>query len=63
MLHAMNIGMNIPLQAAIVAIAPPSAKEPTRPITIEALYLLWKRKPVQAPDIDAPKTLISAVKR
>jgi hypothetical protein len=52
--------MNIPLHAAIVASAPPSAKEPTRPITIEALYLLWKRKPVQAPDIDAPKTLSSA---
>jgi hypothetical protein len=59
-LHAINIGRNIPLHAAIVATAPPSAKEPTRLITIDALYLLWKRKPVQAPDIDAPNTLSSA---
>jgi hypothetical protein len=39
-LHAINIGRNIPLHAAIAATAPPSAKEPTRLITIEALYLL-----------------------
>lgn len=44
----------------MAATAPPSAKEPTRLITMEALYLLWKRKPVQAPDIDGPKTLSSA---
>lgn len=49
-------GKNIPVQAAIAARAPPNAKVPVSPINTEALYLLWKRKPTQAPAIDAPKT-------
>lgn len=48
-------GKNIPVQAAIAASAPPRAKDPIPPIHTEALYLLWKRKPMQAPAIDAPK--------
>ena len=48
-------GKNIPVQAAIAASAPPRAKDPILPIYTVALYLLWKRKPMQAPAIDTPK--------
>lgn len=51
----INRGINIPVHAAIAVRAPPNAKDPTSPINIEALYLLWNRKPMQAPAIDAPK--------
>ncbi|KAJ0957119.1 hypothetical protein HanPSC8_Chr01g0023491 [Helianthus annuus] len=49
-------GKNIPVEAAIAARAPPNAKVPVSPINTEALYRLWKRKPTQAPAIDAPNT-------
>lgn len=52
----INNGRNIPVQEAIAARPPPSAKEPTSPINTDALYRLCKRKPIQAPAIDAPKT-------
>ena len=58
----INRGINIPVQAAIAASAPPKALDPTSPINIEALYLLWKRKPIQAPAIDAPKIARSVQK-
>jgi hypothetical protein len=47
-------GKNIPVQAAIAANAPPSAKEPVSPINTDALYRLCKRNPTHAPAIDAP---------
>lgn len=50
----MNNGKNIPVQAAIEASAPPKAKAPVSPINIDALYRLCRRKPAQAPAIDAP---------
>lgn len=50
----INNGKNIPVQAAIAANAPPSAKDPVSPINTDALYRLCKRKPTQAPAIDAP---------
>lgn len=58
----MNSGRNIPLQAAIAANAPPSAKDPVSPINTEALNRLCKRKPTQAPDIDAPNMERSCLK-
>lgn len=58
----MNNGKNIPLQAAIAANAPPSAKDPVSPINTEALNRLCKRKPTQAPDIDAPNMERSGLK-
>lgn len=51
----MNNGKNIPDKAAIAARAPPSPNAPTSPINTEALCLLWKRNPMQAPHIDDPK--------
>lgn len=51
---AINNGKNIPVQAAIAANAPPNAKDPVSPINTDALYRLCKRKPTQAPAIDAP---------
>lgn len=50
----MNNGKNIPVQEAIAAKAPPSAKDPVSPMKTDALYRLCKRKPTQAPAIDAP---------
>lgn len=50
----MNKGKNIPVQAAIAANAPPRAKDPVSPMNTDALYRLCKRKPAQAPAIDAP---------
>lgn len=50
----INNGKNIPVQAAIAANAPPRAKDPVSPMKTDALYLLCKRKPTQAPAIDAP---------
>lgn len=50
----MNNGKNIPVQAAIEASAPPKAKAPVSPINIDALYRLCRRKPAQAPAMDAP---------
>lgn len=58
----MNSGKNIPLQAAIAANAPPSAKDPVSPMNTEALNLLCKRKPTHAPDIDAPNIERSGLK-
>lgn len=50
----MNNGKNIPVHAAIEARAPPKAKAPVSPINIDALQRLCRRKPAQAPAIDAP---------
>lgn len=49
-----NNGKNIPVQQAIAANPPPSAKDPVSPMNTDALYRLCKRKPTQAPAIDAP---------
>lgn len=58
----INRGRNIPVQAAIAASDPPTAKDPTLPINTEALYLLWKRNPTQPPAIVAPKIASSVQK-
>lgn len=52
----MNNGKNIPVHPAIAARAPPKAKDPVSPINTDALYRLCKRKPTQAPAMDAPNT-------
>lgn len=57
----MNSGKNIPVQAAIAAKAPPRAKDPVSPIKTDALYRLCRRKPTQAPAIDAPNIERSAL--
>lgn len=59
----MKSGKNIPEQEAIAARAAPSAIDPVWPITTEALYLLWKRKPIHPPAIDDPNAANSARSR
>lgn len=56
----MKSGKNIPVQAAIEANAPPSARDPVSPMNTDALYRLCSRNPTQAPAIEAPNRARSA---